>query len=273
MIRFVLITFAISYLAGVPLLMFGGGAIPPTSGLLRSYGPRLLVVFGPAIAALIMARRSRGGSGVAELLRCLVPRQDDLVVGLGVVAIASVLSVAALFAAGVSRGELAGLIAAHPGLLAAHFALQLGLVAIGEELGWRGWLLPQLAGRMSRLRAAGITGVIWTLWHGPMLVGGLSTVGPFVLGVLGLSVLFAALVFHAQGRLFTVVVAHASVNAPLFFLEQLWLSGSGPAARLLRAWAIIQMVAAATALLLIVARWRWWASLPTASRRGGSARP
>ncbi len=277
--RFLLIAFAISYLAGVPLLMFASGAIPPTSGLLRHYAPRLLVVFGPAIAALIMARGSRDG-GASRLLRRLIPRRDDLIVGLALVLVASAVSVGALLAAGVSRDEFGTVLAAHPGLLAAHFALQLGLVAIGEELGWRGWLLPHLAGRMSRLRATVITGAIWTVWHGPLLFGSLSTVAPFVLGVFGLSVLFAALVFHADGRIFTAVVAHASVNTPLFF----WELAAGPDTRPIAAWATLGMVYAATALLLIVARWRWWNEpVPaprrvalrdsTASRRGDSARP
>jgi membrane protease YdiL (CAAX protease family) len=39
--------------------------------------------------------------------------------------------------------------------------------ALGEEIGWRGFLLPELAKVMS-LRAAGLlSGAIWTLWHMP----------------------------------------------------------------------------------------------------------
>lgn len=39
------------------------------------------------------------------------------------------------------------------------------LSAAGEELGWRGLLVPELAKRMSFNRTALLSGVIWTPWH------------------------------------------------------------------------------------------------------------
>jgi membrane protease YdiL (CAAX protease family) len=41
------------------------------------------------------------------------------------------------------------------------------LAALGEELGWRGFLLPNLAARWSLLPAAIATGVVWGVWHLP----------------------------------------------------------------------------------------------------------
>ena len=43
---------------------------------------------------------------------------------------------------------------------------------LGEELGWRGYLLPKLRMLMSDRKALVLTGVIWFLWHAPMLVIG-----------------------------------------------------------------------------------------------------
>jgi len=44
---FVLLTLWISYLVGGPVLIASTGAIPPSAALLRTYAPRVLVVWGP----------------------------------------------------------------------------------------------------------------------------------------------------------------------------------------------------------------------------------
>lgn len=51
--------------------------------------------------------------------------------------------------------------------------------ALGEEIGWRGFLVPELARRNSFTRTACISGVIWAVWHYPLLVhGALQTAEP-----------------------------------------------------------------------------------------------
>src|SRR6185437_16230186 len=71
--------------------------------------------------------------------------------------------------------------------------------ALGEELGWRGFLVPQLAKVMSFRGVALTSGVIWSLWHYPIIL--FSTyrgAGPrwysllcFTVMVIGISFLFA----------------------------------------------------------------------------------
>lgn len=42
--------------------------------------------------------------------------------------------------------------------------------ALGEEIGWRGFLVPELARRTTWHRVALISGVIWVLWHTPLIL-------------------------------------------------------------------------------------------------------
>jgi len=42
--------------------------------------------------------------------------------------------------------------------------------ALGEEIGWRGFLVPELAKTTSFTKTALISGAIWTAWHVPILV-------------------------------------------------------------------------------------------------------
>ena len=43
---------------------------------------------------------------------------------------------------------------------------------LGEEWGWRGYLLPKVAQRMKFLPTVLLTGFIWGLWHAPIIVAG-----------------------------------------------------------------------------------------------------
>lgn len=43
---------------------------------------------------------------------------------------------------------------------------------LGEEWGWRGYLLPKVAGRMKFLPTVLLTGFIWGIWHAPIIVAG-----------------------------------------------------------------------------------------------------
>lgn len=45
------------------------------------------------------------------------------------------------------------------------------LPALGEEIGWRGWLTPQLL-PLGIVPTIGITGLIWGLWHTPIMLLG-----------------------------------------------------------------------------------------------------
>ena len=43
------------------------------------------------------------------------------------------------------------------------------VVALGEEIGWRGFLYPQLKARFGRTRGLILGGVIWGAWHWPLI--------------------------------------------------------------------------------------------------------
>jgi uncharacterized protein len=47
------------------------------------------------------------------------------------------------------------------------------VLALFEEIGWRGWLLPRLVERMSRSRAVLLCSVIWSVWHIPYIFAGI----------------------------------------------------------------------------------------------------
>ncbi len=41
----------------------------------------------------------------------------------------------------------------------------------GEEFGWRGYLLKEIANKKNKITAAFIVGIVWALWHAPIVYG------------------------------------------------------------------------------------------------------
>lgn len=93
------------------------------------------------------------------------------------------------------------------------------LTAAGEEIGWRGFLLPQLAKLRGEMAAVVITGVIWGIWHMPIIIAGLYLPGTplwfklpmFVLQTVSMTAILGILRFRS-GSVWPAVLLHASHN-------------------------------------------------------------
>ena len=93
--------------------------------------------------------------------------------------------------------------------------------ALGEGIGWSGFLAPRLAARYGFTKAALITGAIWAGWHFPILLfsdyfddaslPAWFALPCFVIQVLGLSVIMLWLRLRS-GSLWTGALINASVN-------------------------------------------------------------
>ncbi|MEV0388057.1 CPBP family intramembrane glutamic endopeptidase [Nonomuraea sp. NPDC050643] len=90
--------------------------------------------------------------------------------------------------------------------------------ALGEELGWRGWLLPKLM-PLGTLPALLISGVIWGLWHAPLILLGYNY--PDAPGWLGMTAMVAMCILVGavfswlrlrSGSVWPAALAHAAFN-------------------------------------------------------------
>ncbi len=187
----------------------------------------LAAKFGPSAAGVIVAAFVLRPTGVDDLFRRVMVWRIGWGWGL-------VVFFGPLLLFGVMVGVLALLGETAPaseevvwwaffGRVLQHVFLGGGL---GEELGWRGVMLPLLQARMSALRASLLIGVAWAFWHSPQLL--IDQAGweevlefvPFIVACLALGIIFTAVFNSTGGSVFAVVVLHATFNAAEWFVTE-----------------------------------------------------
>ncbi len=130
---------------------------------------------------------------------------------------------------------------------------------MGEEIGWRGFLLPRLL-PLGTWKALILSGVIWGLWHAPVILQGYNYPNHPYLGVLLMTV-FCVLTAIIFGWLYlrtrspwVAGIAHGSLNAwaglPIVFLMPGFDTAIGGVLLSLTGW----IVMGAFILWLIIAK-------------------
>lgn len=153
--------------------------------------------FGPFVAAVLVIRRSEGRAALAAFWQNLFNWR----VGGGALALTLLSPVAFLLLAALlvtlqgTPPTLAALADGRLGTL--HAVLDLVLVgavlqSLGEEPGWRGFLLPKMLERYRRLPATLLLFPVWWLWHLPFFLGRPEFGWPQFLGF-GLGILSATI--------------------------------------------------------------------------------
>lgn len=101
----------------------------------------------------------------------------------------------------------------HPILfLVAPFLL---LANTGEEIGWRGFVLPRLLSRFNSLTASLILAVIWSLFHLPLYSQVLFTFLPFLFLAVAVTIIMTW-IFNHTGSVPLMVVVHTSLDTAQF---------------------------------------------------------
>ena len=214
-LAYLLLTFGFSWVAWLAAAGLAGG--PGNDRVLGLRGPIFLLgVIAPALVAAALTRRASGREGVVHLFA---------EIGRWRVAARWYLFALGYFVAIKLSAALLHRLATHdwpafgetPVLLMVGAILVSTWVQAGEEVGWRGYLLPLLASRVG-LGAASIgVGLIWALWHLPLFyIDGSGSTGQsfplYASHVTALSVAMAWLYWRTGRSLLLVMVMHAAVN-------------------------------------------------------------
>lgn len=196
-----------------------------------------VAVYGPLLGALIATGHERGSHGVRALLaRTFDPRVAPRWYLVALI-IAAALSYVPTLLAWIT-GSL-GQPVLDPGARFALFVpilvLQLLTSGLGEEPGWRGYLLPRLQERFSPVRSVWLLGLAWAVWHYPLTaiyaLSGVPADAPApvglvtiliallsqTIGMIGLTYVYVWL-FNRTRSIFLMIVFHALTNALPFLV-------------------------------------------------------
>lgn len=214
---FFALTFALTWSAwGGALLWVRDASLPSPLGSVPTAALIYLGIFSPGIVAVLLTAR-RGKRGVGDLLRSLLAWRVGARWYLFAVGYIVVVKLGASGAhwliegVGPVRGPSPAL------LLLATVGSTVSGGQVGEELGWRGYALPRMAGRWGWGWASIVLGLIWALWHVPLFyMPGADTYGQsfplYTVQVTGLSVAIAWLYVRVGGTLLLPMLMHASFN-------------------------------------------------------------
>ncbi len=218
-LSYFVLTFALSWtgaLAVAAPFLLRHQPLPKLAGILMF--PVMLI--GPAGAGLLLTRAVNGPSGVRDLFRQMVrtPVQPRWYLVL-LIPPALVLALLAALQHGLSPAYTPNRF--YMGML---FGIPAGLL---EEIGWTGFAFPHMRAHRSALSAAVLLGLLWGLWHLPVIdfLGAASPHGrslvpfflAFTLAMSAMRVLIAWLYTNTRSLLLAQLLHISSTGALVVF--------------------------------------------------------
>lgn len=178
----------------------------------------ILAVFTPSLVALILTAITKGKNGVYELfIKQTLQKAAFKWFLLSVTGIPILVSLAVLISLSFDVSRF--------GLRTTQLLPQILiiiLIAVGEEYGWRGFLLPRLIKKYSVFHSSIVLGFIWGSWHFPAyLIGtGVPLQMNFLVFLLWviLGTLFISWIYYYTKSVLTSILAHISANAAFNYL-------------------------------------------------------
>jgi membrane protease YdiL (CAAX protease family) len=201
------------------------------SGVIKIDIPFIVYLFlgwGFVFASVIMTGLTLGREGVISLLKRYLRWRvgwkwflvafflEPLLIVLGVFGNALVTGIAPDFSEIIAH-ELFGKGATLWMFILPFFLIE--FITNGEEIGWRGYVLPRLQAKYSSLTSTLILGVIWGFWHLPKFLTHWNTLSFawFMVHILAFSVTLTWLYNASKGSLLLVAIMHASSNTTGIF--------------------------------------------------------
>ncbi len=217
LVFYIVINYTISWALLYPtfkLLLAAKGSFPPLAllGLIGGYGPSL--------AALLMLALPGGWEGAKTGLRKFLQWRQPGGWYLFVIAFPICIHIAAVLMHMRPAADFRSGLQAIP----LSFIIALPFGPLGEELGWRGYFLPQLLKRYNAATATLIVGFVWAAWHVPAFVFPGAAIPSyfsvnawsiflFVCSITAEAFAFTYLYLKTKGSLILAILFHMAFNA------------------------------------------------------------
>lgn len=217
LLSYFLLTFLVSWIFFIGIVLLSTGSLSVTPGI--TVLQPILVFLGvasPSLVALFLLHQNGAKEQIQKILKKVFQWKVSIRWYLFA---AGFIVIIKLLVAGLHK-MLTGLwpvFGTEPWYLMAGAVFISTWVQAGEEIGWRGFVLPRLTEKLGLSLATLILGLIWAAWHLPLFfVPGASTYGQsfllYTLQVTALSVALGWLYWRSGGSLLLTMLMHAAVN-------------------------------------------------------------
>jgi uncharacterized protein len=218
LVTFLLLAFVITWAVWVPRALTSHGLLEvgwaDTVGSFWSHGP-LLAAF---VAALLTGGRAAVRTWGARLIRWRVGYLPYAVALLGPAVFWLVVAAVAVLLGHPWASMQPRMLHDGPAVGLAVLGVLVLTDGLGEEAGWRGFALPALLECVRPLPASLFLGVVWAVWHLPLILTSGSALdgSPFLFQLLDLpatAVLYTWLFLRSRGSALPAVLLHATNSA------------------------------------------------------------
>jgi hypothetical protein len=222
-------------------LLFISGIVTMPAGIgtsevdLRSAWPlmilSLLTPYGPTIGAFVVTAMTEGKPGVRTLWKRFWNRNLSIKWLLVILLFFPTLRLVANLVSRTLDGQAYPFLTDpnQPWMFIGPFIFN-GFVhgGLSEEFGWRGYVLPRFQAKWNALLSSLVLGVIWGVWHLPLIKAGMSftnSVAELILWQTLVAIFFTWVFNNTNGSILAVVLFHAMANSSS---EIVWCCGPSP---------------------------------------------
>lgn len=181
----------------------------------------MLPQWSPALAALIVVGITSGKTGIFSLFKKVSVKNSSAKWVFAAVVIPVVCCTLAYIAL---------MLTEYRQLTMPTFTRSIGIYVVcffatlfgsyGEEIGWRGFLLPQFNKKYSLFISSVFIGLFWAFWHINLIPLGLLTFGLYMLCLISFSFLITWLCYKTKNNIFVAIIFHTIINmCSLLFFE------------------------------------------------------
>ncbi|MBN2005492.1 MAG: CPBP family intramembrane metalloprotease [Anaerolineae bacterium] len=219
---YVILAYAITWLIQLPELILMRGNYHFTGRYLVLLN---VASYGPSLAAVIVTAITQGGAGVKALLKRLIQWRVSWLVYLVTFFVFPLIFFIGYQMLGIRAADgenllvFMTLVVAIP-INAPIAAVLLGIGPLGEELGWRGFMLPRLLERYGDFSSSVILGLVWAFWHLPVFLfaewrGDIpfaTALALYPLGTIAIATIMTKLHHWSRGSVLMAILFHGVIN-------------------------------------------------------------
>lgn len=218
---FFMLTYGFSWLFWIPQSLAAHDMVLPSGVAAFLSSPFNPAAFGPLVAALALTFLDEGWQGVFGLLKRGLDLRFQKIWLLAILLLPPVIfSGAILLSAFTGAVLLDSSVLSNPIVAVVAFVI-IFLTAgpLQEEFGWRGYALPRLQRRFNALVSSLVLGVLWWLWHLPLVFipGKFMVSTPLLFGILMVEMVLITILFtwiynNTGGSILATMLFHTSMN-------------------------------------------------------------